>query len=141
MLQCVCGGNMGFFLPLTGLFYGIVPREQRVLAFSAASLVYTTILSLWKGARDRQLEVARSAAVLCCSVLQCLAVCCSVLQCVAVCLRVQGWKCAFDRPGLVHDSFVTDSFVTYLIHVIHALCMCDMTHSYLAEEGRSRPIV
>jgi len=76
---------MGFFLPLAGLFYGIVPREQRVLAFSAASLVYTTILSLWKGARDRHLEVARSAAVLCCSVLQCVAVCRSVLQCVAVC--------------------------------------------------------
>jgi len=28
-----------------------VPRDERVLAFSAASLVYTAILSLWNAAR------------------------------------------------------------------------------------------
>ena len=44
-------GNLGFFLPLTGLIYGFVPRDERVLAFSAASLVYTAILSLWNAAR------------------------------------------------------------------------------------------
>lgn len=44
-------GNVGFFLPLTGLIYGYVPREERVLAFGLASLVYTTILSLWNQSR------------------------------------------------------------------------------------------
>ena len=44
-------GNLGFFLPLTSLIYGFVPREGRVLAFGVASLVYTTILSLWNSAR------------------------------------------------------------------------------------------
>ena len=44
-------GNLGFFLPLTGLIYGFVPRDERVLAFGSASLVYTTILSLWSSAR------------------------------------------------------------------------------------------
>jgi len=32
--------------------------------------------------------LARRAAGVCCSVLQCVAVCCSVLQCVAVCCSV-----------------------------------------------------
>ena len=45
-------GNVGFFLPLTGLVYGFVPREERVLAFGIASFVYTTILSLWN--KNRQ---------------------------------------------------------------------------------------
>jgi hypothetical protein len=49
-------GNVGFFLPLTGLIYGFVPREERVLAFGLASLVYTTILSLWNNARDSDLN-------------------------------------------------------------------------------------
>ena len=44
-------GNLGFFLPLTGLIYGFVPRDERVLAFAAASLVYTALLSLWNSAR------------------------------------------------------------------------------------------
>lgn len=44
-------GNIGFFLPLTGLIYGFVPRDERVLAFGAASLVYTALLSLWNSAR------------------------------------------------------------------------------------------
>ena len=45
-------GNAGFFLPLTGLIYGFVPRDERVLAFGLGSLVYTWILSLWNSARD-----------------------------------------------------------------------------------------
>jgi len=44
-------GNIGFFLPITGFIYGLVPRENRVLAFGIASLVYTTILSLWNESR------------------------------------------------------------------------------------------
>lgn len=51
-------GNAGFFLPLTGLIYGYVPRDERVLAFGAGSLVYTWILSLWNSARGE----ARAAA-------------------------------------------------------------------------------
>ena len=47
-------GNAGFFLPLTGLIYGYVPRDERVLAFGAGSLVYTWILSLWNSARAEQ---------------------------------------------------------------------------------------
>ena len=47
-------GNVGFFLPLTGLIYGFVPIGERVLAFGVASLVYTTILSLWNNARERR---------------------------------------------------------------------------------------
>ena len=46
-------GNLGFFLPLTSLIYGFVPREGRVLAFSVASLVYTIILSLWNESRGK----------------------------------------------------------------------------------------
>mmetsp|Transcript_5333 Transcript_5333/g.7684 ORF Transcript_5333/g.7684 Transcript_5333/m.7684 type:complete len:304 (-) Transcript_5333:763-1674(-) len=46
-------GNLGFFLPLTGLIYGYVPREERVLAFGLASLIYTTILSLWNQSRGK----------------------------------------------------------------------------------------
>ena len=45
-------GNLSFFLPITGLIYGYVPREERVLAFGAASLVYSTILSTWNNARS-----------------------------------------------------------------------------------------
>lgn len=41
-------GNLGFFLPLTGVIYGVVPRNQRVLAETGCELVYTTILSLWR---------------------------------------------------------------------------------------------
>lgn len=44
-------GNYGFFLPITGLVYGYVPRDERVLAFGSASLVYTAILSAWNDAR------------------------------------------------------------------------------------------
>jgi len=44
-------GNLGFFLPLTCLIYGSVPRDERVLAFGVASLVYTAILSVWNSAR------------------------------------------------------------------------------------------
>lgn len=47
-------GNVGFFLPLTGIIYGYVPRDERVLAFGAGSLVYTWILSLWNSARDAE---------------------------------------------------------------------------------------
>ena len=51
-------GNLGFFLPLTGLIYGLVPRQERVLAFAVASLVYTTILSVWNNARqETELEL------------------------------------------------------------------------------------
>ena len=53
-------GNLGFFLPLTGLIYGCVPRDERVLAFGCASLVYTAILSLWNSARG---SVAAPAGV------------------------------------------------------------------------------
>lgn len=49
-------GNAGFFLPLTGLIYGFVPRDERVLAFGAGSLVYTWILSLWNSARRETQE-------------------------------------------------------------------------------------
>ena len=45
-------GNLGFFLPLTGLIYGLVPIEDRVLAFGSASLIYTSILSLWNSQRQ-----------------------------------------------------------------------------------------
>ena len=45
-------GNAGFFLPLTGIIYGTVPRDERVLAFGAGSLIYTWILSLWNSARS-----------------------------------------------------------------------------------------
>ena len=51
-------GNAGFFLPLTAFIYGLVPRDERVLAFGAGSLVYTWILSLWNSARGE----ARSGA-------------------------------------------------------------------------------
>ena len=55
-------GNLGFFLPLTGLIYGFVPRDERVLAFGVASLVYTAILSLWNSARQTAAaEVAGSS--------------------------------------------------------------------------------
>eukprot|EP00586_Coscinodiscus_wailesii_P012325 CAMPEP_0172506588 /NCGR_PEP_ID=MMETSP1066-20121228/196415_1 /TAXON_ID=671091 /ORGANISM="Coscinodiscus wailesii, Strain CCMP2513" /LENGTH=203 /DNA_ID=CAMNT_0013283675 /DNA_START=268 /DNA_END=879 /DNA_ORIENTATION=+ len=47
-------GNLGFFLPITGLIYGLVPREERVLAFGVAGLIYTTILSLWNQSRNNQ---------------------------------------------------------------------------------------
>ena len=47
-------GNLGFFLPLTGLIYAFVPRDERVLAFGAASLVYTTILSVWQSAQTAE---------------------------------------------------------------------------------------
>ena len=46
-------GNLGFFLPLTGIIYGVVPRNQRVLAEELANLVYTTFVSLWSHARDQ----------------------------------------------------------------------------------------
>mmetsp|Transcript_27378 Transcript_27378/g.41441 ORF Transcript_27378/g.41441 Transcript_27378/m.41441 type:complete len:307 (+) Transcript_27378:77-997(+) len=46
-------GNLGFFLPLSGLIYGFVPREERVLAYGLASLIYTTILSLWNQNRGQ----------------------------------------------------------------------------------------
>jgi len=45
-------GNLGFFLPITGAIYGVVPREERVLAFGVAGLIYTTILSLWNQNRS-----------------------------------------------------------------------------------------
>jgi len=51
-------GNVAFFLSLTGIIYSSVPREERVLAFGVASLVYTWILSLWNSAREER----RSAA-------------------------------------------------------------------------------
>ena len=44
-------GNLGFFLPLTSLIYGFVDVEGRVLAFGLASLLYTTVLSLWNAER------------------------------------------------------------------------------------------
>jgi len=44
-------GNLSFFLPLTGLIYGFVSVEFRVLVFGLASLVYTTILSIWNESR------------------------------------------------------------------------------------------
>lgn len=47
-------GNLGFFLPITGLIYGLVPIEDRVLAFGSASLIYTSILSLWNSGSERQ---------------------------------------------------------------------------------------
>ena len=47
-------GNAGFFLPLTGIIYGTVPRDERVLAFGAGSLIYTWILSLWNSARSEK---------------------------------------------------------------------------------------
>lgn len=50
-------GNLGFFLPLTFGIYGFVPRDERVLAFGVASLVYTTILSLWNSGRGAEEEV------------------------------------------------------------------------------------
>lgn len=46
-------GNLGFFLPFTGLIYALVPRERRVFAFGMASLIYTTFLSLWNSKRAR----------------------------------------------------------------------------------------
>merc|ERR1719329_1313847 len=46
-------GNLGFFLPFTSLIYALVPRERRVFAFGMASLIYTTILSLWNSKRAR----------------------------------------------------------------------------------------
>merc|ERR1712238_624846 len=54
------GGNIGFFLPLTGLIYGLVPRENRVLAFGLASLVYTTILSIWNESRPGEVTTRDS---------------------------------------------------------------------------------
>ena len=51
-------GNAGFFLPLTGLIYAYVPRDERVLAFGAGSLVYTWILSLWNSARAEARDAA-----------------------------------------------------------------------------------
>jgi len=45
-------GNIGFFLPITGLVYGLIPREELVLVFGVASLIYTTLLSLWN--KNRQ---------------------------------------------------------------------------------------
>ena len=54
-------GNFSFFLPLTGLIYGYVPRDERVLAFGLGSLVYTWILSLWNSARSEQLAIAEDA--------------------------------------------------------------------------------
>ena len=47
-------GNVGFFIPITGIIYGTVPRQDRVLAFGVAGVVYTTILSLWN--KERALE-------------------------------------------------------------------------------------
>lgn len=49
-------GNAAFFLPLTGLIYGVVPRDERVLAFGLGTLVYTWILSLWNSARGPAAE-------------------------------------------------------------------------------------
>jgi len=39
--------DVGFFLPLSTVVYSIVPREARVLVFSIANLLYTSIVSLW----------------------------------------------------------------------------------------------
>jgi hypothetical protein len=44
-------GNLGFFLPLTCLIYAFVPTPSKVLAFGAASLFYTTVLSAWNAGR------------------------------------------------------------------------------------------
>lgn len=58
-------GNLGFFLPLQGVIYGCVPRNQRVLAEELANLVYTTLLSLWNHDRaeaDEQQQPVVAAA-------------------------------------------------------------------------------
>lgn len=55
-------GNLGFFLPLTGIIYGCVPVSSRVLAEELANFVYTTFLSLWNHGRTEIPAVAAGAA-------------------------------------------------------------------------------
>eukprot|EP00241_Pyramimonas_parkeae_P006703 CAMPEP_0114250522 /NCGR_PEP_ID=MMETSP0058-20121206/14745_1 /TAXON_ID=36894 /ORGANISM="Pyramimonas parkeae, CCMP726" /LENGTH=338 /DNA_ID=CAMNT_0001364189 /DNA_START=252 /DNA_END=1268 /DNA_ORIENTATION=+ len=40
-------GNVCAWLPLNAIIYGLVPLEQRVLAFAGFSLVYSVVLSRW----------------------------------------------------------------------------------------------
>ena len=36
-----------FFVPVSAIVYSFVPRQNRVLAFAFANLVYTSIISVW----------------------------------------------------------------------------------------------
>jgi len=56
-------GNVSFFLPLTGIFYGFVPRDERVLAFGLAGFIYTIILSLWNESRAGKIPGPNSDGV------------------------------------------------------------------------------
>lgn len=48
--------DLGFFLPLSTVVYSVVPREARVLVFSIANLLYTSIVSLWNQKKVEELS-------------------------------------------------------------------------------------
>jgi len=63
-----------------------------------------------------QYDLAPNLSIVCCSVLQCVAVCCSVLQCVAVCCSVLQYDLAPNLSivcveGLWHITQILDGSV------------------------------
>jgi hypothetical protein len=46
-------GNVAAWVPLNAVIYGVVPLEERVLAFATFTLAYTVVLSVWLDAVGR----------------------------------------------------------------------------------------
>jgi len=62
--------------------------------------------------------------VLCCGVLQCVAVCCSVLQCVAVCCSIRTVNCMPMRVCMmIYEFLQTCTTVSTYFRHLHTLCI------------------
>ena len=87
----------------------------------------------WKTASVLQCVVVCCVAV-CCSVLQCAAVCCSVLQCVAVCRSVL--QCVFEFVSPVEYTGTEDCerVLAWMqaegVRVMSHTCMSHVTHMH-----------
>ena len=49
-----------FFIPVSAVVYSFVPRQNRVLAFAFANLVYTSIISVWNQNNMDMMEEAEN---------------------------------------------------------------------------------